>query len=85
MEELNHSEEIQRVEPMDLSKDLRNSLKDLEEVEKENKDLKENVQLANECIEELIEQIWKLKVRHKEVSEYFKRANGTIADLKVKK
>lgn len=66
---------------MDLSEDLRNVLENLEAIENENKDLKENIQLANECIEKLREQIQKFKIRHKEVSEELKRANSIIIDL----
>ncbi|XP_057866032.2 uncharacterized protein LOC131073587 [Cryptomeria japonica] len=69
---------------MDLSEDLRNYLEDFEVVENENKDLKENIQLANECIEKLREQIRKFKIRHKEVSEELKQENATILDMKVK-
>lgn len=69
---------------MGLSEDLRNAFEDLEVVENENKDLKENIQLENEFIEKLRDQIWKFKIRHKEVSEELKQVNSTIANLKVK-
>lgn len=69
---------------MDLSEDLKHSLEDLQAVESENKYLKENIQLANECIKKLIEQIQKFKIRHKEVNAELKQENNTIADLKIK-
>lgn len=51
-----------------LDEDLQTTLEDLESVESENEESKENVKVENECLQNLREQIWKFKLRHKEVN-----------------
>lgn len=66
-----------------LDKELKITLEELESVELENEELKENIREANECVIKLREQIQKFKLRHKEVSIQLKQANETIEDLRL--
>lgn len=67
-----------------MDEDLKMALEDLESVESENKELKENLKIENECVQKLREKIWKFKLRHKEVTNQFKKVNETIRYLMQK-
>lgn len=64
--------------------ELKVSLEYLENIEDENKDLKENIKEANECIRKLREKNKNFRERNKEFSEQLKQENEYIIDLKVK-
>lgn len=65
---------------MDDKGELQTTLEDLDKVERENKDLKENLDEANECFWKMKQQLKKFKERHKEVNE---QAKQEIIGLKV--
>lgn len=64
-----------------MDEDLKKALEDLESVESENEELKENVKIANECVQKLRKKIWKFKMRHKGVNNQLKQVKETIKDL----
>lgn len=68
---------------MDEKDELWSMLEDLDKVESENKDLKENLDEANECVQKLKEKLKKFKERHREVNEKLKQANKEITKLKA--
>lgn len=65
-----------------LDEALKTTLEDLESVEFQNEDLKENVKVANECMKKLRDQIQMFKSSHQEVKTELKKVNGTIVSLK---
>lgn len=72
------------MEEMNDKGELQNTLEDLDKVETENRDLKENLEDVNKCVQKLKEQLKKFKDRHKEVTDQLKKANEDIVGLKVK-
>lgn len=67
-----------------FGEELQIALEDIESVESKNEDLKQNVKVANECLQKLREQILKFRLRHKEVNNQLKLVNETIKDLMQK-
>lgn len=82
-EEINSTETIEEDCILVSEEELKVALEDLEKVEIENRDLKDNVNEADECIKKLREQVKKFKGIYKEVSEQLILANETLNDLKV--
>lgn len=63
--------------------ELKTTLEDLNKIENENGNLKENLKEANECIKNLREKIKKFKEIHREVNEQLKKTNEDITKLKI--
>lgn len=68
---------------VDKEGELKSTLNDLDKVEYENKDLKENIKDADESIKKLREKLKKATKIFKETNEQLKKSNETITNLKV--
>lgn len=55
------------IKELHLDEELRTTLEELDSVESENEELKENIKVVNDCVVKLREQIQKIKLKNKEV------------------